>query len=74
MPSAADIEALQEAKPEYLPEYLRDSKLNDRYNSDVESWGERLGSTGVRLCHWYNDRGADFKCRETKDAPKEGKK
>lgn len=62
-PSAADVNALQEKKPEYKPEYLSDSKLNDQYNADVEAWGDRLSSAGKRLCDWYNDRGGKFQCR-----------
>lgn len=62
MPSAADVNALQEAKPKVTPEVLSSAKAEAQYNADVEAWGERLSSAGRRLCHWYNDRGGKFKC------------
>jgi len=56
-PSREDVIAVTEAKPKPAPEVLTDATANDRYNSALEGWGDRLHAAGVRLCKFYNRTG-----------------
>ena len=61
-PPRADLEAVTEAKPVPPIEIVTDPEVEAQYDADVESWGERLRSAGIRLCNWSVDQGADFTC------------
>lgn len=65
LPPAADVEAAQEGKPRPTLAIVTDPVARERYNADVENWGDRVQSAGVRLCHWLNDRGGDYACGRT---------
>lgn len=64
-PSAADVEASQEAKPRPSPAIVTDPVAREAYNAEVESWGDRVHDAAVRMCRSMNDLGADFACGET---------
>ena len=61
-PPRADIKAVTEAKPVPPIEIVIDPEVEAQYDADLESWGERLRSAGIRLCNWSVDQGADFTC------------
>ncbi|MGF7152599.1 hypothetical protein [Novosphingobium gossypii] len=56
-PDSKDIAAITEAKPRPGPETLTDPIANDRYNSSLEGWGDRLHAAGMRLCRFYKRSG-----------------
>lgn len=62
MPPRADLIALVEPKPKPTAVILTDPAASDRYNSAVESWGERLSSAGLRLCRYFAATGMDVDC------------
>lgn len=66
LPPAADVEAATEQKPVPPIDILTDAQANAQYSADVESWGERVRSAGVRVCQWLNQasKDADYKCGE----------
>lgn len=57
LPAKADVEALTEAKPMPSAAILTDPAANDRYNSEVEGWGDRLSAAGGRLCRYFDGLG-----------------
>jgi len=61
-PPQADVQALIEAKPKPTGAILTDPAASDRYNSAVESWGNRIHAAGVRLCQYYKAQGMDVTC------------
>ena len=61
-PTPAEIDAVTEAKPVPPIEIATDDNVAAQYDADIESWGERLQSAGVRLCDWFNDQGGEFDC------------
>ena len=61
-PSRADMEAVTEAKPVPPIEIVTDPEVEAQYDADLESWGERLRSAGIRLCNWSVEQGADYIC------------
>lgn len=64
-PPAADVQALQESKPRPTPDILTSSQAEAQYNADIEAWGERLSSSGRRLCMWLKSQGAkDLSCKK----------
>ncbi|MFN3991266.1 MAG: hypothetical protein ACK4IS_13540 [Erythrobacter sp.] len=65
------IARLQEAKPAPTPDIVTDAKASERYNAEVESWGDRLSAAGRRVCRWMQDNGAAFDfCAPPPAAPK----
>lgn len=56
-PPRADIAAATEAKPRPGVDILTDPSANDRYNSDIEAWGERVRAAGMRLCRFFERTG-----------------
>lgn len=64
-PPSAEVKAVQEPKPKPPVEIVTDDTIAAQYDADVESWGERVQSAGVRLCLWFNENGAEFECEET---------
>lgn len=64
LPPAQDVEAATEPKPVPPVEIVTDQAAAARYDAEVEAWGERLRSAGVRVCEWLNAaaKGADYKC------------
>lgn len=64
-PPVADLKAATEAKPVPGDEIATDPAAEARYNAAVESWGDRLRSAGVRLCHFFDATGMKgLECRE----------
>jgi hypothetical protein len=55
-PSHADLQV--EPKPVPTDAIVTDPKAADRYNADVESWGERGWLTVARICRWAVANGA----------------
>jgi hypothetical protein len=41
---------------------VTDEEAAARYDAELESWGERVQSAGLRLCRWFNANGAVFEC------------
>ena len=64
-PSAADVEAGQEAKPRPSPAIVTDPDARADHNAAIESWGDRLSDAWVRACRSMNDQGGNFACGET---------
>lgn len=64
LPPVADVEAATEPKPLPPVTIATDAKANAQYSADVESWGERVRSAGVRVCEWLNAavKTADYQC------------
>ena len=48
--SAATVKELIAAKPKPTDAILTDAAAAERYNIDIESWGDRLSAAGGRLC------------------------
>jgi hypothetical protein len=63
-PAAEDVRALVERKPKPPISILTDPAANDRYNAEVEAWGDRLRSAGVRLCAFFANQGMIIDCIE----------
>lgn len=61
-PPRVDVEAATEVKPIPPVDIVTDDAVAAQYDADVESWGERVQSAGVRVCRWLNERGAEFDC------------
>lgn len=61
----ADVEASQAAKPRPTAAIVTDPEARERYNADVENWGDRVHDAAVRMCRWMNDRGGKFACGRT---------
>lgn len=64
-PSAADVEASQEAKPRPTTAIVTDAVARAQYRVDVESWADRVSDAAVRGCRQMNALGAEFACGET---------
>lgn len=66
-PSAQDVEAGQEAKPEPTPAILTDPVAAADYDAAIESWGDRVHDAFVRACRSLKAAGAPyaFACGET---------
>ncbi len=56
-PPAQDLKAATEPKPVPPVEILTSSQASDRYDVDLELWGERVQRAGVRICRWAKDNG-----------------
>lgn len=66
-PPLADLQAATEAKPVPGDEIATDPVAEANYNVDLEGWGDRVRSAGVRLCHFYEETGMPmpgFDCPE----------
>lgn len=63
-PPAADLVAVTEQKPKPTADILTSPAASDRFNSALESWGDRVHSAGVRLCRYFKDTGMDVACGE----------
>ncbi|WEK42999.1 MAG: hypothetical protein P0Y64_16905 [Candidatus Sphingomonas colombiensis] len=46
----ADVKAVIEPKPTPSDAILTDAQAAERYNVEVETWGERLSRAGARIC------------------------
>jgi len=64
-PSHADLQAVTEPKPRPTPDIVTDPQANARFDAELEGWGERVQSAGVRICTWARSMGAKlpFDCR-----------
>lgn len=61
-PAIADLRAVTEPKPKPPISILTDTAANDRYNAEVEAWGDRLRAGGMRLCQFFEAQGALISC------------
>lgn len=52
-PPLADVTAAAEPKPAPDDAIATDPVAEAHYNARVESWGDRLGSAGARLCRFF---------------------
>ncbi len=52
-PPLADVTAATEEKPIPDDAIATDPVAEAHYNASVESWGDRLGSAGARLCRFF---------------------
>ena len=52
-PPLADLQATTEAKPVPGDEIATDPVAEAHYNAALESWGDRLGAAGGRLCRFF---------------------
>jgi hypothetical protein len=66
-PAYADLKV--EPKPVPTDAIVTDPKAADRYNADVETWGERGWDAVGRICRWSVANGAKlpFDCPAPKD-------
>lgn len=64
LPPKQDVEAATEAKPTPPADIAVNPVSGATYSADLESWGERVRSAGVRVCEWLNSasKDADYKC------------
>lgn len=53
---------LTKPKPQPTDAIVTDAQAAERYNADIEAWGDGVSASGVRLCHWFNAQGAEFDC------------
>lgn len=60
-PPLADVKAVTESKPVPTDEIATDPQAEANYNVDVESWGDRLRSAGLRLCEFFEETGMPMK-------------
>lgn len=67
LPSAADLTV--EPKPMPSVDILTNSKAEAKYNSEIESWGDRGWSTVARLCRWAREHGSPAACPHEGDHP-----
>jgi hypothetical protein len=63
-PPRADLVAATEAKPRPTADIVTDSKASAEYNAAVESWGDRVGAAGGRLCRYFREIGMKVDCPE----------
>ncbi|SFG47679.1 hypothetical protein SAMN05518801_13211 [Novosphingobium sp. CF614] len=63
-PPSADIRAVTETKPLPPASILTDTTASDRYNAQLEAWGERVRAAGVRLCRYFKTEGMKVDCPE----------
>ncbi|GGC05482.1 hypothetical protein GCM10011494_25080 [Novosphingobium endophyticum] len=63
-PPRADVQAVTEAKPMPPASILTDPGASDEYNAQLENWGERVRSAGVRLCRHFQGEGMQIDCPE----------
>ena len=61
-PAVADLRAVIEPKPKPPISILTDPAASDRYNAEVEAWGERLRAGGMRLCQFFEAQGVAADC------------
>lgn len=61
-PPRADVEAATEAKPVPPTTILTDPTASDRYNAELENWGERVQAAGVKLCRYFKEKGMEVDC------------
>ena len=52
-PPLADVTAATERKPVPDDAIATDPVAEAHYNASVESWGDRIGSAGARLCRFF---------------------
>ena len=65
-PPRADVEAAAERKPAPTADIVISSRASDRYNVEVEAWGERVSAAGGRLCRYFKRNGMPVDCPEAK--------
>lgn len=63
-PPTADVQAAIERKPVPPASILTDPGASDRYNAQLEAWGERVQAAGVRLCLYFRAQGMAVDCPE----------
>lgn len=61
-PPRAEIQAVTETKPIPPASILTDTTASDRYNAQLEAWGERVQAAGVRLCGYFKGKGMQVDC------------
>lgn len=61
-PPPADVEAATETKPVPPTTILTDPTASDRYNAELESWGERVQAAGMKLCRYFKGKGMAVNC------------
>ena len=50
---------MTEAKPVPTEAIVTDPRASALYNADVEAWGDRLHSAGLRLCRYFKATGME---------------
>lgn len=61
-PPPADLEAVTEPKPKPTVDIVTSAQAAERYNAEVEGWGDRVSAAGARLCRYYRDLGMKVDC------------
>lgn len=61
-PPRAELQAVTETKPIPPASILTDTTASDRYNAQLEAWGERVQAAGVRLCRYFKSKGMQVAC------------
>lgn len=61
-PAVEDLRAVIEPKPKPPISILTDPAASDRYNAEVEAWGDRLRAGGMRLCQLFEAQGVAAHC------------
>ena len=61
-PPKTDVKAVTETKPVPPTTILTDPTASDRYNAELENWGERVQAAGVRLCRYFKAKGMQVDC------------
>ena len=61
-PPRPDVNAVTETKPVPPTTILTDPTTSDRYNAELENWGERVQAAGVRLCRYFKEQGMEVDC------------
>lgn len=56
-PPSVDVEAATAPKPLPGANIVTDPVARERYNAEVETWGEGLWRAGGRICRWIIDNG-----------------
>lgn len=61
-PAVEDLRAVIEPKPKPPISILTDPAASERYNAEVEAWGDRLRAGGMRLCQFFEAQGVAADC------------
>lgn len=59
-PPSADLQ--REDKPRLDPEQIGSEAYLDRYEIDLEAWGDRSDAAVGRLCRFFKDKGMKIDC------------
>jgi hypothetical protein len=52
-PSAEEVKAVIDPKPQITEQTLTSDQAHEQYNADIETWGDGLYAGGARLCRWF---------------------